>query len=173
MVTSIFYLLWTCLIVKFEAVNTRCIYYRLKPSCSDPDNLTLCPILDFANHTITGPRMFPAPNQGDICIGPRQEVLTEGLTLLSPPDTVIAEGQELYLTYGGHCNRTLFVEYGFVIDIPSEPTLRAEFAGEIDVEDLVEYLLEAQGESASWMKVKLVEEGYWGCVLFSVTASKY
>ena len=40
-------------------VNTRCIFYRIQPNLSDPDNFTLCPILDFANHSHGKTYIFP------------------------------------------------------------------------------------------------------------------
>jgi hypothetical protein len=146
-----------------NAVNTRCIYHRLKSSPSDPDNITLCPILDFANHTTNGRCMSPSSNQSVVRAGPGQEWLQEGITFLSPHDSTVSEGQELYLTYGWHCNRILFVEYGFV-NIPLEPTSRIHFGGEIDIQDIIERLLEAKGHAGMWMQAKLIEEGYWGYV---------
>ncbi|KAJ7155984.1 hypothetical protein C8R43DRAFT_1125888 [Mycena crocata] len=59
----------------FLWVNTRCIYHRLKSKRSHPDNLTLCPILDFANHTVTGPCMKPQDGRAEVDV----QDIVEGL----------------------------------------------------------------------------------------------
>ncbi|KAJ7774807.1 hypothetical protein B0H16DRAFT_1508485 [Mycena metata] len=135
-------------------VNTRCIYHRLKSTRSHPDNLTLCPILDFANHTVAGPcmtlRLSDAERSNTAPI-PR---LGDPLTLLSP-DTPTKPGEELYLTYGAHPNRTLFVEYGFVVAGTSDHS-RAE----VEVQDLVEPLFDTDDGA---VKKKMLQDcGYWG-----------
>lgn len=136
------------------AVNTRCIYHRLKGTRSHPDNLTLCPILDFANHAVTGPCMTPRLSDAERSNAPPIPKLGDPLTLLSP-DTPTKAGDELYLTYGAHSNRTLFVEYGFVAACaPDDP--RAE----VDVQDLVEHLF--QGKDGETKKKMLQDSGYWG-----------
>ncbi|KAJ7109358.1 hypothetical protein C8R44DRAFT_802311 [Mycena epipterygia] len=135
-------------------VNTRCIYHRLKGTRSHPDNLTLCPILDFANHAVAGPCMKPRLSDAERSNAPPIPRLGDSLTLLSP-DTPTKAGDELYLTYGAHSNRTLFVEYGFVAACaPDDP--RAE----VDVQDLVEHLF--QGNEGEAKKKMLQDSGYWG-----------
>jgi len=137
-------------------VNTRCIYHRLKGTRSHPDNLTLCPILDFANHTVDGPCMTPRLSAAERANAPPVPKLGDPLTLLSPP-TPTKPGEELYLTYGAHSNKTLFVEYGFVVPCaPDDP--RAE----VDVQDIVEPLFESQGNDGAAKKKMLQDSGYWG-----------
>jgi hypothetical protein len=133
-------------------VNTRCIYHRIKPSPEDSDNVTLCPVVDFANHTRVSPQISPAVSaivaRGDFIV-------------VSCPGESIEAGDELFLTYGCHANRTLFVEYGF-IDVSPFP----ENDGEVDVQDLVESLIEAKGHGTRLQEI-LIEEGYWGYAVAS------
>ncbi|KAJ7172493.1 hypothetical protein C8R46DRAFT_893627 [Mycena filopes] len=135
-------------------VNTRCIYHRLKGTRSHPDNLTLCPILDFANHAVAGPCMTPHISDAEGSNTSPIPRLGDPLTLLSP-DTPSEPGQELYLTYAAHPNRTLFVEYGFVVRCASDDP-RAE----VQVQDLAEPLFET--EDGAVKKKMLEESGYWG-----------
>jgi hypothetical protein len=137
-----------------DAVNTRCIYHRLKASQSDPDNLTLCPILDFANHTSVKPCMLPS-SQAEIWDASPVSKLGDNFTLMSPANVTIEAGTELYLTYGAHCNRTLFVEYGFVSQEDQE-------TGEVDIQDLMEPLFKDKPQ----FMCRLQEEGYWGYAFF-------
>ncbi|KAJ7632599.1 hypothetical protein FB45DRAFT_912897 [Roridomyces roridus] len=129
-------------------VNTRCIFHRMKRERGDADNITLCPILDLANHVVTGPCMTPRKTATEIANTAPIARLGDAFTLLSP-DTVTEPGTELHLTYGAHSNRTLFVEYGFVI--PADGA-RAE----VDVQDLVETLF------SNDKKEILEDAGYWG-----------
>ncbi|KIK59906.1 hypothetical protein GYMLUDRAFT_261879 [Collybiopsis luxurians FD-317 M1] len=134
-------------------VNTRCIYYQVKNSPSDPDNLTLCPILDFANHTSHLPCMNPL-SAGRTSV----TNVDRGLSVLSPDTSVDAES-ELYLKYGSHCNRVLFAEYGFVLDPASIPEDQRVL--EVKVDDLVQDYISKKGESGLWMKEILETENYW------------
>jgi len=138
-------------------VNTRCVYHRLKSLPSDRDNLTLCPILDFANHTRASPHLLLEPSE--IWNATPRSKPGDNLTLVSSHDIVIKEGEELCLKYGFHSNRTLFVEYGFV----NEP-FHSKCEGEVDVQDIVEQLFEGKGIIGSRLKGILTAEGYWGCV---------
>ncbi|KAJ4487977.1 SET domain-containing protein [Lentinula aciculospora] len=137
-------------------VNTRCIYYQVKNSPADPDNITLCPILDFANHSSHLPCMSPPPPsvkrnfRSTRCLD---------LSLLSPSDSPIDADCELYLKYGGHCNRVLFAEYGFVLPLDLIP--KDERVLEVNVDDIVETLFLEKGETGAWMKDVLVLENYW------------
>ncbi|CAK5277701.1 unnamed protein product [Mycena citricolor] len=134
----------------FLWVNTRCVYHRLKKTRADPDNFTLCPILDFANHTVSGPTARPRLTEAERNDAAPIAKLGEALTLLSPT-TPICAGEQMYLTYGPHSNRRLFVEYGFVIPCsPGDP--RAE----VDVDDLVEPLFNDE------KKRVLQDVEYWG-----------
>ncbi|KAG1772659.1 hypothetical protein EDD22DRAFT_859575 [Suillus occidentalis] len=139
-------------------VNTRCIYYRLKASREDPDNLTLCPILDFANHTPNGPHMTPVPSEADIWDTAPVKLIGKGFRFLSPADVSVQEGKEIFLAYGAHPNRTLFVEYGFVNKSLDEVEITE---GEVDVQDVVESLI-LDHKSGAFVKSILEDEGYWG-----------
>jgi len=143
-------------------VNTRCIYHRLKASRSDPDNITLCPILDFANHNPILPHALPSPSDAGIWNTAPRSKLGDDFTLMSPANSNIEQGQELYLCYGAHANRTLFVEYGFVNEFSARILSRGEFHGEVDVQELVEHLFDQREAIGKWMRGTLENEGYWG-----------
>ncbi|KAG6329835.1 hypothetical protein ID866_9252, partial [Astraeus odoratus] len=147
-----------------NAVNTRCIYYRLKPSKSDPDNLTMCPVLDFANHSPDRSNMSPGPTKADIWNVAPVPMIGEGLRFFSLDNTTIQENDEILLTYGPHSNKTLFVEYGFVIGTQGTTTVPQ---GEVDVQDIIEEKI-AGGRYGYLVKDLLVAESYWGdWVMFS------
>jgi hypothetical protein len=139
-------------------VNTRCVFHRLEPSSSHENNMTLCPLLDFLNHTNLARRSVTLANAA--YRRPRNMTLTT-------PATVFDAGEELYLKYGSHPNRTLFVEYGFIIggkELPATdeleldaPLLEADIQTEI--EDLLHLLPSSQFEL---IKTTLEKEGYWG-----------
>ncbi|THH11579.1 hypothetical protein EW146_g7986 [Bondarzewia mesenterica] len=117
-------------------VNTRCLYDRLTRSKSDPDNISLCPVFDFANHKWTAPTMRVAPSDVDV----RNFVVRDvgsNLTCVTCCEDVV-EDKELYLTYGEHPNRTLFVEYGFINEVSEHEFVSGAYAGEVDVQDIVE-----------------------------------
>lgn len=120
----------------------------------------MCPILDFANHTSTSKHMTPVPPGPGAWNMPSSGTMGDR-TFLSPRDT-LQEGEEIYLCYGAHANRTLFVEYGFVNQLPEAVTLSEEYNGEIDVQDIVERLFEAKGTLGKMMKTILEDNGYWG-----------
>ncbi|KAF8798009.1 SET domain-containing protein [Phlegmacium glaucopus] len=148
-------------------VNTRCIYHRLARSRSDPDNMTLCPILDFANHAANPPYTLPRASPADIwhIAPPMKHKFGHDFTLLSPSVSVTSPDAELFLKYGSHPNSTLFTEYGFV-ELNSE--------GEIMLDYAVEALFKLRGRVGLWMKDILVSEGYWGdWTLHSTPASAY
>ncbi|KAI5124551.1 hypothetical protein M0805_003073 [Coniferiporia weirii] len=131
--------LWAWLIV-----NTRCLYSKIFKKNLPLSNLTLCPIIDFANHATSDflPQVSPRKTSEDALAKPRDFVF---LT----PGRAVDEGEEVYLKYGSHCNRTLFAEYGFVGEC-SEPS-----GGEVEVSDLVNEL--ALSKSVSNL---LDEQGY-------------
>ncbi|KAF5381005.1 hypothetical protein D9615_003936 [Tricholomella constricta] len=142
-------------------VNTRCLYHRLEQSPSDQNNLTLCPILDFANHTTRSNNMSPQRLMADKTAAP-PKMFERDFTILSPSSIPIRQGDELYLNYGAHSNRTLFVDYGFVNHVPKDIFLRGEAHGESDVQSAIERLFEARGDLGTWMKEVLKSERYWG-----------
>ncbi|KAG7092439.1 hypothetical protein E1B28_008794 [Marasmius oreades] len=141
---------WLC-------VNTRCIFHHLNEACSDPDNLSLVPILDFANHTIRLPSMTPQDKTSQICHGASRTCKAGSFTLLAPADIPTGVGEELYLKYGSHCNRVLFVEYGFVLRRSETEQPHCE----VEVDDLVESMFEKQGRFGKWAKNILQAHDYW------------
>lgn len=136
-------------------MNTRCIHHRIARSRSDPDNMTLCPILDFANHTVNPPYTLPQTSPVDTCdmVPPMKHKFGHDFTLLSPSVSATSPDAELFLKYGSHANSTLFTEYGFV-DRTSE--------GEIMLDCVVESLFKLRGDVGLWMKDILNAERYWG-----------
>ncbi|KAI9064369.1 SET domain-containing protein [Trametes sanguinea] len=149
-------------------VNTRCIYYRLRQNRSDPDNFTLCPILDFANHGPEVTHIFPVVESDiwDVTI-PRapsslKRAKTDPFVFFGPSDSGVPSGQELLLKYGAHSNRFLFVEYGFVNSFDEGAALDGRYPGEVDVQELVEDLIAQVGPAKALIKSTLEEAGYWG-----------
>ncbi|EPQ58137.1 SET domain-containing protein [Gloeophyllum trabeum ATCC 11539] len=141
-------------------VNTRCVYQRLKPTGSDPDNLTLCPVFDFANHSPDPPHLLPLPSNAEIWgTGSKRG---EAYGLRTPPDASFEKDQELFIQYGAHANKTLFAEYGFVNAMPEGHVLKGIISGEVDLQDVLEEMLLARGAAGQWIKSALEEEGYWG-----------
>lgn len=125
--------------------------------------MTLCPILDFANHTAISPHTMPKPTNGEIWdTGPLGKKTGEQFILLAPSTAPTAVGDEIYLRYGMHSNATLFAEYGFVMasDEQSET-----FSEELELQGPIESLFKGRGEVGQWMKECLIAEGYWGWVL--------
>ena len=148
-------------------VNTRCIYYQLSPTPSAPENLTLCPVLDFANHApenthiipVLPSTLFPA-TPGSSKRG--NSGLAGDYMFIASSDTPVRKNEELYLRYGAHANRTLFVEYGFVSSWNEGDCREGNFNGEVDVQDIMEDLFASRGIVGQVLKDILEEEGYWG-----------
>ncbi|KAJ8520402.1 hypothetical protein ONZ45_g2792 [Pleurotus djamor] len=143
-------------------VNTRCISYRIKTASSDPDNFTLCPILDFANHNPdTSAGMTPLHLSGDIWNAP--SATCKDFTLRTSGKSATGSGDELYLTYGAHSNTTLFLEYGFINPFTHKAILEGSFAGEVDVGEAMQTLFNSGGSKrGAWLREVLEREGYWG-----------
>ncbi|KAG6818132.1 hypothetical protein H0H87_000037 [Tephrocybe sp. NHM501043] len=141
-------------------VNTRCLYHRLEQSPSDKNNVTMCPIIDFANHTSGSNHMAPRLSNA---VG-KTPLKTRGrdFTVLSPSSSATKRNDELFLTYGAHSNHTLFVEYGFTNEASPENLSCGDVIGEISIDAVVIELFESRGELGGWMKGILQSEGYWG-----------
>lgn len=148
-------------------VNTRCIYYQLDPSPSAPENLTLCPVLDFANHRPNDTHIVPVlpsslfpPSPGSFSKGRRN--LGGDYMFISSSETPVNKDDELFLRYGSHSNRMLFVEYGFVNTWSKGACASGEFNGDVDLQDVVEEVLISKGAVGRLLREVLEEEGYWG-----------
>ncbi|TBU50703.1 SET domain-containing protein [Dichomitus squalens] len=141
-------------------VNTRCIFYRIRANRADPDNFTLCPVLDFANHYHGQTHIFPVIDSEPWSAETKK--LPKYFTFFSPSQEGLTKGQELYLRYGSHSNSLLFAEYGFVNVVPGGAIKSGEYPGEVDVEELVEYQFTEKGSLGARMKSALEDEGYWG-----------
>jgi hypothetical protein len=125
--------------------------------------MTLCPILDFANHSARPPYMIPKATQAelrDTAPSPKRK-FGESLVLLSPSMTT-NPNKELFLKYGAHSNSTLFTEYGFVADFSVEEPAPEASRGEVELDGVIEALFNKRGLLGSWMREVLVVEGYWG-----------
>lgn len=105
--------------------------------------------------------MSPQSTNTDQAVAPLKTI-ARGFTILAPSGATTNAGDELYLTYGAHSNRTLFVDYGFVNEISEEILLRGDVHGESDVEHAIECLFKARGKLGTWMQEVLSNEGYWG-----------
>ncbi|EJD44044.1 hypothetical protein AURDEDRAFT_166763 [Auricularia subglabra TFB-10046 SS5] len=116
---EVFLWAWLC-------VNTRSIYYGFSPSPVSTYNVTLCPLLDFANH-------------------PTDDMSNSGSSVPTfHAPAALAPGDEAFLNYGGHPDTTLFAEYGFVTGADARaqvdvgPELEPLFAGEPAKRELLE-----------------------------------
>lgn len=146
----------------FFPVNTRCIYYRIKESRKDEANVTLCPILDFANHYWYHSHIQPVSDSITWNARPKAK---EGFQFLATDHIAEVDvGKEVCLRYGGHPNQSLFVEYGFVNAVSNEEMESGAYPAEVDVQSIVVDLFGGLGTTGSWMQTVLENEGYWGYV---------
>lgn len=147
----------------FPPVNTRCIYYRIKEKQTDEANVTLCPILDFANHAWYHSHIQPA---SDSEIWNARSKTKDAFQFLATDHiTGVEVGGEIGLRYGGHSNQSLFIEYGFVNLVLGEDMKSGTYPAEIDLQPIVVGLFKDLGSVGAWMQTILENEGYWGCVL--------
>jgi len=125
--------------------------------------MTLCPILDFANHSARPPYMIPRATQAlwNTAPSPKRR-FGENFVLLSPSMTTTPHNKELFLKYGAHSNSTLFTEYGFVADYNVEGPVPEASHGEVELDGEIEALFNKRGLLGSWMREILIIEGYWG-----------
>ncbi|KAI0670446.1 SET domain-containing protein [Trametes maxima] len=142
-------------------VNTRCIFYRTRHKRSDPDNFTLCPVLDFANHGVGRTHIFPVIDS-EAWGAPVPLAKAEPYAFFGTSEQSIAEGEELLLKYGSHSNSFLFTEYGFVNICSEGAVLNGDQSGEVDVQEIVEELLEKAGPVKVLIKRTLEDSRYWG-----------
>ena len=120
----------------------------------------MCPILDFANHTSDLSHTYPEPCK--LCDQAFPHASSDDLVLLSPKDRSIYPGEEVFIKYGAHSNRTLFTEYGFVGNID----LDALESGQLDCEANITWrilrLFNSRGIMGTCMEQLLRSAGYWG-----------
>jgi len=129
----------------------------------------MCPILDLANHRPSGTHILPVQPAGEDfwslprvpSSAPQRGVTKLGgdYSFLSSSKTPITEGDELFLQYGAHANRTLFVEYGFVNRFDQGSIITGEFGGEAEVDDLVKERIKMKGPLGNWIQQELEAEG--------------
>ncbi|KZT26214.1 hypothetical protein NEOLEDRAFT_1132222 [Neolentinus lepideus HHB14362 ss-1] len=119
----------------------------------------MCPIFDFANHCPDPPHLLPLPSNAEIWgTGSKREPYG----LRTPADAHFEKGQQLFIQYGVHANKTLFAEYGFVNVLPEGHVREGKVSGEVDVQDIMERMLLERGAAGKWIKGALEDEGYWG-----------
>ncbi|KAI0699726.1 SET domain-containing protein [Cytidiella melzeri] len=148
-------------------VNTRCIYYRLSTNQSAPENMTMCPILDFANHAPSNSHILPVMPSSLFTPSSSRKKKSGNMggdyTFIAY-HRPIQKNEQLFLQYGAHSNTKLFVEYGFVNSWAENDCMRGDFVGEVDLQDILEEMFEDRGSTVgAWMRSVLQEEGYWGC----------
>lgn len=143
---------WCC-------VNSRCLYcpLGLKP---EPDNFTLAPIFDLANHQPTSPFLFRLENRCLVLYSSlahgitndeqdaRLRALFESNSDIGDRTSVVKAGQEIYLPYGQHDNATLLAEYGFVLPVNK--------ADHVDLEGLILELFDGLAEREREAKLELL-----------------
>lgn len=98
---------WKLFVWAWTAVNTRCIFveYVSRRSLWENDHCALAPLLDCLNHH------WKADIQTAI-VGFNFEILT---------NNTYEPGDQVFISYGSHDNRKLFLEYGFVLaDNPND-----------------------------------------------------
>ncbi|KAG8693472.1 hypothetical protein FRC11_002879, partial [Ceratobasidium sp. 423] len=127
-------------------VNTRCLYHSLG-FVQSGDNVTMCPILDFANHTSADSLSI---TQDEFALGDGMAFSTSGHA---------QKGDQIYLRYGCHSNAFLFSEYGFVLPLDLKNAHIAN--GEIGVDPDVEELLRG-AEDFELKEALLRDRNYWG-----------
>ncbi|KAI0781004.1 SET domain-containing protein [Trametes elegans] len=145
-------------------VNTRCIYHRIRSTQSDPDNFTLCPVLDFANHRLEDTHIFPviSSDAWGHPPPPGRKQKAAAYAFFGPSSRSISEGQELFLKYGSHSNRFLFAEYGFANSVAEGDVAKGDYPGEIDVQEIVEQKVVKAGPAAPLIRSTLEDAQYWG-----------
>ncbi|KAG2736289.1 hypothetical protein G9P44_000379 [Scheffersomyces stipitis] len=83
---------WMC-------INSRCLYMTIPQGKTNADNFTMAPYVDFLNHSCN-----------DEC-----SILIDTTGFHVRTTTPYMPGDQLFLSYGPHCNEFLLCEYGFVI----------------------------------------------------------
>lgn len=122
----------------------------------------MCPILDFANHTNSSKHMLPVCTEAHHAPVLRKQ--NQSLSFISSRDG-LKEGEEIFLYYGAHSNRTLFIEYAFVNELPDKTASAEDFNGEVDIVDIVGALFQRKGTVGVQMRTILQDKEYWGWAL--------
>ncbi|KAI0031839.1 hypothetical protein K488DRAFT_71128 [Vararia minispora EC-137] len=140
-------------------VNTRDLYHDL--GRRRDDNISLCPVFDYANHVWTGATMSPSRKDSGVWGNPGNA--SQASLVCSSLEKPLGKDEELLLTYGAHSNSILFVEYGFV-NVVSEADIAAGlYIAEATVDEIVYDLILRCGGDALLLVVReaLEQEGYW------------
>ncbi|TGZ77995.1 SET domain-containing protein [Ascodesmis nigricans] len=125
----------------WAAVNTRTLYYKPetpeRESSTRDDFMTLCPFIDYFNHSSTGCHVAFSHQAG--------------YSVTLPVDTPrINENDEIFVSYGCHSNDFLLVEYGFILP---EDENRWD---DLNLDPLLTPTLHPSAQT------QLEEEGFWG-----------
>ena len=122
-------------------------------------NLTLSPLVDFANHpSSAGSLLLQPPAPSRVFAKSTYSINAErDKFVFQSPREFTPVGEEVYLKYGDHSNVTLFTEYGFVDN-------REHSDGEVDVSDLAHELIRGMGEDGERVKHFIEDQGCSECV---------
>lgn len=124
--------------------------------------MTMCPILDFANHTKRSEHTYPQLSHAEFWDQAPSKIIGDDFVLLSPKEKTLHPGEEVFLKYGAHSNRTLFVEYGFIDKVESNILESNSIDCEADLLWHVSTLFGKRGAVGKWMEELLRTKGYWG-----------
>lgn len=124
--------------------------------------MTMCPILDFANHSNQPEHTYPQLSHAEVWDQAPSKSMGDDFVLLSPKERTSNAREEVFLRYGPHPNRTLFVEYGFVRGIDSNTLENNSLDCEADLLWHISALFAKRGIVGKWMEELLRTEGYWG-----------
>lgn len=123
--------------------------------------MTMCPILEFANHTNHSEHMYPQLSHAELCDQAPSKFAGDDFVLLSPKEKTLHPGEEVFLKYGAHSSRTLFVEYGFINKVDSNTLKGSSVDCEADLLWHVSTLFEKRGIVGKWMEELLRTTRYW------------
>lgn len=122
----------------------------------------MCPILDFANHTNNLPHTYPEPSRAEIWDQSPSNGFGDDFVLLSPKDKTLYPGEEVFLKYGAHSNRTLFTEYGFINNLDTDGLANSRLDCEADIAWRMLRFFAKRGNIGAWMEELLRSTNYWG-----------
>ena len=135
------------------------MYLRLFAEDLPMSNLTLSPLVDFANHPPSGglPVLQPPVSTKEVTPKKKSGDKKRNKFTFRSPEEMTPSGEEVYLKYGDHSNVKLFTEYGFVDS-------RGSHEGEVDLTDVVNELIRGSGEEWEHLAELVDEQGFSKCV---------